>query len=60
MRATKRIVRDLLELIAAIDRRAPQTHRAGEASIAVDAAALRARAVERLHETVPPARREEA
>ena len=43
-------VRDLLELIAALDRRVPQVQRAGEASIARDAAALRARALKRIEE----------
>jgi hypothetical protein len=38
----------LHELVAAIDRRVPQRHRAGEAAIAESAAALKARAVERL------------
>jgi hypothetical protein len=33
-----------MELIAALDRRVPQAQRAGEASIALDAAPLRARA----------------
>jgi hypothetical protein len=42
--------RELEELIAAIDRRVPQLDRAGEAAIARDAAALRAKAVERLAE----------
>jgi hypothetical protein len=44
------LVRDLLELIAALDRRVPQVQRAGEASIARDAAALRARALKRVEE----------
>lgn len=43
-------VRELLELIAALDRRVPQVERAGEASIARDAAALKARALERIEE----------
>lgn len=43
-------VRELLELIAALDRRVPQVQRAGEASIARDAAALKARAVQRIEE----------
>ena len=42
------IVRELEELIAALDRRVPRVERAGEAEIARDAAALRAKAVERL------------
>jgi hypothetical protein len=44
------LVRELLELIAAIDRRMPQMHRAGEASIARDAASLKARALRRIDE----------
>ena len=43
-------VRALLELIAALDRRVPQAQRAGEASIARDAAALKARALNRINE----------
>jgi hypothetical protein len=43
-------IRHLLELIAALDRRVPHIHRAGEASIARDAAALKARALKRLEE----------
>lgn len=43
-------VRELLELIAALDRRVPQVQRAGEASIARDAAALKARALKRIEE----------
>ena len=45
-----RAVRELLELIAALDRRVPQVQRAGEASIARDAAALKARALKRIEE----------
>jgi hypothetical protein len=44
------LARELEELIAAIDRRVPRLDRAGEAAIARDAAALRAKAVERLAE----------
>jgi hypothetical protein len=43
-------VRELLELIAALDRRLPQVQRAGEASIARDAAALKTRALRRIDE----------
>jgi hypothetical protein len=43
-------MRELEELIAALDRRVPQVWQAGEAAIARDAAALRAKAVERLAE----------
>jgi hypothetical protein len=42
--------RDLEELIAALDQRVPRVERAGEALIARDAAALRAKAVARLAE----------
>jgi hypothetical protein len=45
-----REVRELLELIAALDRRVPQVQRAGEAAIAGDAAALKARALKRIEE----------
>ena len=44
------LVRELRELIAALDRRVPRVEQAGEAEIARDAAALRARAVRRLEE----------
>lgn len=44
------LMRELHELIAALDRRVPRVEQAGEASIARDAAALRARAVMRLAE----------
>lgn len=43
-------VRELLELVAALDRRVPQVERAGEAAIARDAAALKARALKRIDE----------
>jgi hypothetical protein len=42
--------RELRELIAALDRRVPHVERAGEASIARDAAALKARALKRIEE----------
>ena len=41
-------VRELLELIAALDRRVPCIERAGEAAIARDAAELRTRAMKRI------------
>ena len=44
------LVRELDELIAALDRRVPRVERAGEESIARDAAALREKAVKRLAE----------
>jgi hypothetical protein len=43
-----RTIGELYELIAALDRRVPQVHRAGEASIAHAAAALRSQAVQRI------------
>ena len=51
------LARELEELIVALDRRLPQVERAGEAAIARDAAALRAKAVARLAE-LASARRE--
>ncbi len=42
--------RDLLELIAALDRRVPRAERAGEISIAADAAALKAQALRQVAE----------
>ena len=47
-------VRELEELIEALDRRLPRVEQAGEAAIARDAAALRAKAVARLAELVQP------
>ena len=44
------VVRELQELIAALDRRVPQVQRAGETSIAREAAALKARALTRIEE----------
>jgi hypothetical protein len=44
------LARELEELIAALDRRVPRVERAGEAAIAREAAALRAKAVNRLAE----------
>jgi len=43
-------IRELLELVAALDRRVPQVERAGEAAIARDASALKARALLRVAE----------
>jgi hypothetical protein len=40
----------LRELVAALDRRRPQLHRAGEAAIVRDAMSLRSRALERIDE----------
>jgi hypothetical protein len=47
---TRTVIHDLLDLIAALDRRVPQMQRAGEASIARDAAALKDRALKRIEE----------
>jgi hypothetical protein len=44
------LARELEELIAALDRRVPRVEQAGEAAIARDAAALRAKAFDRLTE----------
>jgi len=44
------LARELAELIGALDRRVPRVEQAGEAAIARDAAALRAKAVKRLAE----------
>ena len=43
-------MRELQELIAALDRRVPQVQRVGEVSIAREAAALKARALKRIEE----------
>lgn len=43
-------VHELLELIAALDRRVSQAARSGETTIARDAAALKARALKRIAE----------
>lgn len=47
---TRRLLRELKELIAALDRRVPRVERAGEAKIAREAAALRAKALKRIAE----------
>jgi hypothetical protein len=44
------LVQQLRELIDALDRRVPHVERAGELSIARDAAALKARALKRIDE----------
>jgi hypothetical protein len=44
------LIRELSELIAALDRRVPQVERAGEASIARDAASLKVKALKRIAE----------
>lgn len=43
-------VHELLDLIAALDRRVPRVERAGEMAIARDAAELKARALRRIEE----------
>jgi hypothetical protein len=54
--SVRELVRELEELIAALDRRVPRVERAREADIARDAATLRARATARLMElSVKPA-----
>jgi hypothetical protein len=45
-----RVVRELRDLVAALDRRLPQRHRVGEDSIAKAAMALRNEAVSRVEE----------
>ncbi len=47
---TRELRRELEDLIKALDRRVPGVERLGEATIARDAAALRARAIARLAE----------
>jgi hypothetical protein len=44
------LLRQLLELVEALDRRVPSLHDAGEARIAKDAAALRAAAQKRIRQ----------
>lgn len=46
----RRTVRELRELIAALDRRVPQVERAGEVSIARAAAELKAEAMKRIRD----------
>jgi hypothetical protein len=52
MTATSRtdLVRQLRELIAALDRRVPHVERAGETAIASEAAMLKAKALKRIAE----------
>jgi hypothetical protein len=45
-----RALRDLRELVEALDRRLPRVERAGEAAIARDAVALREKAMKRIRE----------
>ena len=49
---TAELTRELQEVIAALDRRVPRVEESGELLIARDAAALRAKAVDRLAELV--------
>lgn len=44
------LVRQLRELVVALDRRVPRVERSGEAAIARDAAALKAKALRRIAE----------
>ena len=48
--STARTVRELFELIAALDRRVPQVERVGETSIARAASALKLEALKRITE----------
>jgi hypothetical protein len=50
--SVRELARELEELIAALDRRLPRVEQAGEAAIARDAAALRAKAMDRLAQLV--------
>jgi hypothetical protein len=54
------IVQELVELIAALDRRVPMVQRVGEITIAREASALRTMAIERLKELDPDAARRAA
>ena len=51
--STPDLIRDLEEVIAALDRRAPQIGQAGEETIGRDAAVLRAKAIDRLTQLGP-------
>ncbi len=48
--ARARTIRELQELVAALDRRVPRVERDGESSIARTAAALKAEALKRIEE----------
>jgi hypothetical protein len=48
--ARSRTIRELRELVSAIDRRLPQVHRVGEVSIAQAAIALKDAALQRIEE----------
>jgi hypothetical protein len=56
---TEELLRELHELIAALDRRVPHIERAGEAAIARDAARLREQAMKRLSELDEQYRRDQ-
>lgn len=47
-RSDQTLVQDLRELIAALDRRVPRLEREGESDIALDAKALKRRALKRI------------
>jgi hypothetical protein len=49
-KSLEKLVRDLTDLIAALDRRVPQIDRLGEVEIATDAAELKRKAQARLDE----------
>ena len=53
-RSDQTIIRDLLELVAALDRRVPMVGRKGEREIARDAQELRRMAVKRIADGVGP------
>ena len=48
--STRDLTQELKELIVALDQRLPRVEQAGEEAIARDAAALRAKAIDRLRE----------
>jgi hypothetical protein len=52
--ATQSLIDDLLELVAALDRRVPQLERESERAIARDASALRLAALKRIAELAQP------
>jgi hypothetical protein len=54
--AARQTIRELHELIAALDRRVPQVERVGEISIARAASALKSEAVRRIEELEREAR----
>ena len=54
MKRSDRLVKELRELVAALDSRVPHVERAGELTIAREAAALREQAIRRLAELGDP------